>query len=218
VAVRSPVVSSSRTGVRAPLRTRSGAIAMLVILVAAVLAVGCGNGLGEARALDSQGDIEGAIAAYQKVLAGAPEDLDALTGAAVDLMTAGRFDEALLVQERIVTLDPNDAQIRIELGFNYLNHQNRPADAVRVLAQAADLEPSARNLTFLSQAEMGNGDSTGAEKTLHAAVATDKAYAHSYVVLIRLLRESGRSDEAESVVEQARENGVDVGALSADGV
>jgi len=28
----------------------------------------------------------------------------------------------------IATLDPEDAQIRVELGFNYLSHQDRPAD------------------------------------------------------------------------------------------
>ncbi len=47
----------------------------------------------------------------------------------------GRHDEALALQERVVALDPKDVQTRIELGFNYLNHQKRAADAVRVLSR-----------------------------------------------------------------------------------
>lgn len=145
------------------------------------------------------------------------DDLDALTDAAVKLMSAGRFDEALPVQERIAAADPSDAQIRIELGFNYLNHQGRPADAVRVMSQAVALESSARNLTFLAQAQVVGGDPAGAEESLLGAIAADKAYPYSYAVLVRLLRDAGRSDEAQGFVDQARKNGVDVASFDDQG-
>ncbi len=67
------------------------------------------------------------------VSGGCGPDLGRLGEEAVGLMSSGRFDEALLIQERIASLDPTDAQIRVELGFNYLNHQNDAARAVAVL-------------------------------------------------------------------------------------
>jgi tetratricopeptide (TPR) repeat protein len=146
------------------------------------------------------------------------EDLGELTDLAVTLMSAKRYDEALPVQERIAALDPEDAQIRVELGFNYLSHQNRPADAVRVMAEAVELEPSARNLTFLAQAQLGDGNRDAAETTLRQAIATDKGYPHTYQVLVQLLEESHRSAEIEGIVDLARENGVDLSTLTAGGV
>jgi tetratricopeptide (TPR) repeat protein len=144
-------------------------------------------------------------------------DCDSLTAKAVELMSSGRYDEALPVQERIAALDPKDAQIRIELGFNYLNHQARPADAVRVLLEVVDLDSSARNLTFLAQAQMGNGDRAGAECTLHKAIAADSGYPHCYAVLIRLLGDSGRLDEVQGIVDEAADHGIDVDTLSTYG-
>ncbi len=45
----------------------------------------------------------------------------------------------------------------MELGFNYLNHQNAPAEAVTVFQEACALEPTAQYLSFLAQAQSGGG-------------------------------------------------------------
>ena len=108
------------------------------------------------------------------VSAGCGSDLGRLTEEAVALAGSGRFDEALPIQERIAALDPNDAQIRVELGFNYLNHQNNPAGAVAVFKEAVALEPSSKCMTFLAQAYIASGDSTAAETTLRQAIGADK--------------------------------------------
>lgn len=189
------------------------AMAAIIVVAVVLLAAGCGGGLEEARSFDSQGDIEGAIVAYRAVLAETPEDVEALTGLAVDLIMLGRFDEALPVQEKVVALNQDDVQTRIELGFNYLNHQNRPADAVRVLSEAALLDPSARNLTYLSQAHMRAGRTVDAEIALREAIQNDPQYPHSYSVLMNLLQTSGRADEAERIEALALENGVTLSTL-----
>lgn len=188
-------------------------MAAIIVVAVVLLAAGCGGGLEEARSFDSQGDIEGAIVAYRAVLAETPEDVEALTGLAVDLIMLGRFDEALPVQEKVVALNQDDVQTRIELGFNYLNHQNRPADAVRVLSEAALLDPSARNLTYLSQAHMRAGRTVDAEIALREAIQNDPQYPHSYSVLMNLLQTSGRADEAERIEALALENGVTLSTL-----
>jgi tetratricopeptide (TPR) repeat protein len=169
---------------------------------------GCSDPLASARELEEQGDLIGAVAAYQEVLQEEPDNVAALSGAAVCLLLLGRYGEALVLQERVVALDPKDVQTRVELGFNYLNHQGRPADAVRVLQEAASLDPSAKNLSFLAQAQAASGDAAGAESTLLQAVAADPGYAYSYTQLVRLLESQGRAEEAEQLTEEALARGI----------
>ena len=109
--------------------------------------------MAEAEQLEAQGDVEEAVVVYEEVLQENPDDVEALSRAAVDLAFMGRFNDALPLQERMVAPGATDVQTRVELGFNYLNHQERPNDAVRVFGEAAELEPSAKNLTFLAQAQ-----------------------------------------------------------------
>jgi Tfp pilus assembly protein PilF len=135
-------------------------------------------------------------------------DLDRLTEEAVGLMSAGRFDDALPIQERIASLDPADAQIRLELGFNYLNHQKDPSRAVTVFKQAVQIEPSAKNMTFLAQAEVVAGDTTSAEAELRQAIEVDPSYPHPYGVLLSLLEEQGRTQEAAQLRQAAESAGI----------
>ena len=187
--------------------------ALLVAAVSVVCVValsGCSNKISEAHELERQGDIEGALASYTQALEEEPDDTVALTGASVCLMLLKRYDEALLLQERLVEVDPTDAQIRVELGFNYLNHQSRPADAARVFTEAVQLEPSAKNLCFLAQAQQGAGKAADAEATLRRAIAAEPGYQYSYRLLVGFLQEQGRAEEAQQVVQQAEALGIDV--------
>jgi len=183
-------------------------VAASVVVVGGLLLSGCGNDLGEARDLEEKGDLAGAVTAYQRMLEDEPDDLEALTGAATDLLLLQRFDEALPLQERIVALDPQDALTRVELGFNYLNHQERPLDAVGVFEEAAVLDPSAKNLCFLAQSLTVSGDEVGAEATLRRALESEPAYPRTYDLLIGLLEANGRTDEAQGLRELAMANGV----------
>jgi Tfp pilus assembly protein PilF len=124
------------------------------------------------------------------------------------LYVSGDFDGALAYQERVAALDPKEVQMRLELGFNYLNHQDRASDAVRVLAEAVALEPSAKNLTFLAQSQFVSGDVAAAEESLRQAIETDATHAHAYMVLIQLLDEQERTDDAQEVREAAATAGV----------
>jgi Flp pilus assembly protein TadD len=142
------------------------------------------------------------------IFTGREPDTRQLTGEALALTSCGRFDEALPIQERIAALDPDDAQIRVELGFNYLSHQNNPARAVAVFKQAVDLEPCAKYMTFLAQAYVGSGDSVSAESTLRRAMEADRSYGYSYLVLVSLLEKHGRTTEAADLRRAAESAGV----------
>lgn len=184
-------------------------LAMMLVAVSIVLP-GCGDAMAQARALEDQGDLSGAVALYREVLEQEPDNAEALLGAALDLSFLGRFDEALVFQERLVAIDPGNVQIRTELGFNYLNHQDRSADAVRVLTEAAALDRSAKQLTFLSQAQIAAGDHEAAERSLTEAIEIDPQYGHSYSVLVRMLEDDMRSADAAEVRESAASRGIDI--------
>jgi tetratricopeptide (TPR) repeat protein len=192
---------------------RSGILGLQVAFVLllgllSLLLAGCSDRAGEARQLENAGDWPGALALYNEVLAEDPDDQTALSGAAVALLVLQRYDEALGFQERLVAADPGDVQIRVELGFNLLNHQARPADAVVVLREAVALEPSAKNLTFLAQALEQSGDQGEAEAALRKAIVADAAYGYSYTQLVRLLEEEGRLEDAAEVKDQAAAMGI----------
>ena len=155
------------------------------MVAVAVSVSACSNLVSQAYDAEKAGDYKTAVAVYRDRLKAEPDDLAALKGLAADLYIMGGFDDALPVQEKVVALDPKEAQTRVELGFNYLNHQHDAAKAVAVLVQAVDLEPTAKYLTFLAQAEIAAGDPGKAEDALRRAIASDKTYGHSYGVFSR---------------------------------
>jgi protein O-GlcNAc transferase len=186
------------------------ALLLVVAFAACFFALpGCSDQIGAAQTLERQGDFEGALAAYAEVLKADPDNTRALSGSAVCLLVLKRYSEALALQERLVRLDPNDVQTRTELGFNYLNHQGRPADAVRVFEEAVKLDASAKNLCFLAQALEVEGDTQAAEQSLRQAINADPEYAYSYRLLTDLLQSLGRVDEANEVMQRAMSLGVD---------
>jgi tetratricopeptide (TPR) repeat protein len=175
-----------------------------------VAGTGCSDAQTDAQALIQKGDLAGAEGIYRQVLKADEDDVNALNGLAMTLMLQHKYDEALPLQERVIAADPSDVQTRIELGFNYLNHQNRSDDAVRVLAEAVALDGSAKNLTFLAQAQEIAGKIVEAELTLRRALQVDPQYAYSYIILIRLLEKDLRHSEADAVRALAAQNGVEI--------
>jgi tetratricopeptide (TPR) repeat protein len=186
----------------------------IVVVLAAITITTCSSPSAEARSLEAKGDLKGAVALYQEALQRDPNDLKTLAPLAVDLWLLGEYEAALPFQERVVALDRKDAQTRVELAFNYLNHQKQPAKAVEFLKQAVALQPSAKNLTFLAEAQIVASDSSGAEQSLDKALKTDPKYAFTYVVLLSLLTSENRTADAAKLREQAGLNGVDLSQVS----
>jgi tetratricopeptide (TPR) repeat protein len=184
--------------------------AAIALLVCLPLTTGCSDAKSTAEGLVVKGDLAAAEVIYEEVLASDPGDLEALSGLSVVLTLQGKHNEARPIQERVIAADPTDVQTRIELGFNYLKHQNRHDDAVRVLGEAAALDASAKNLTFLGQAQAVAGEKDAAEQTLRRALQVDPQYAYSYDVLIGLLEEEIRHADANEVRDLAASMGVEV--------
>lgn len=166
---------------------------LVVLLAVVLLTTACKDQPSEAESLVAKGKLAKAESLYRKALAENPEDVAALDGLAVVLMLKQEYDEALIIQEKVSAAEPNNVPTRLELGFNYLNHQGRPGDAVRVFKEAVNLEDSGRNLTFLAQAQTAAGDTPAAEQSLWQAIEVDPTYPYAYEVLVGLLRETGRA-------------------------
>ena len=112
--------------------------------VAAFLIAGCGDNLSAAKAAELAGDLKTAERLYQERLQVHPDDLGAIKGIAGVLYLERKWTEALPYQEKAVARDAREAQIRVELGFNYLNHQSSPQKALVVFQEASTIEPTVR--------------------------------------------------------------------------
>jgi tetratricopeptide (TPR) repeat protein len=183
----------------------------LALLIFSLVASGCGDGrLGQAKIKEQARDLAGANRLYEQVLRDDPQDLAALRGLAINLTLLGKFAQALPYQEKVVKADPKDAQTRVELGFNYLNHQERAQDGLRLLEEAAALDGSARNRTFVAQARLAAGDAIRGERDLKAVIKDDPSYPFAYRLLAGLLEKQGRGAEAADVKRSADEHGISV--------
>jgi len=190
------------------IRRRACCLVVVGLILGAGVVAACADPASEARALEGKGDLSGATSLYRQILQEDPDNVDILGALTSDLTLLGRYDEALPLQERVVALEPKDVQTRVELGFNYLNHQERSADAVRVFTEATAIDPTAQHLTFLAQAQIVSGDTAGAEQSLRRAFDVDPRYVYSYIVLERMLVSQGRLAEAAEVKDLATLRGV----------
>jgi tetratricopeptide (TPR) repeat protein len=186
---------------------RLGLVLTASVLLA-VAAVGCSSSWADqVRKAEAAGDFSTATKLYEERLKQHPDDLQAIKGLAAIYFVAGRFNDALPYEEEAVARDTKDAQTRIELGFNYLSHQNQPAKAAQTMIEATKIEPSAKYLTFLAQAQMAVSDLKGAEDSLRKAIATDSSYRHAYEELASLLDRQGRTTEAAQLRQTAASAG-----------
>jgi tetratricopeptide (TPR) repeat protein len=99
---------------------RLAALALLAVIL--LVATACSNDMSQAKKAEQAGDLTSAISLYQERLKASPHDLEAIKALAAIFYLQQRWDEALPMQEKAIALDPKEAQIRVELGFNYLNH------------------------------------------------------------------------------------------------
>jgi len=178
----------------------------LVVCVALVStsAHQAGLRLGEARQLEVNGDLAGANAIYEELLADDPRMVDAARGLGLNLALLGRFDDALPYQQKVVQLDPRDSQTWIELAFNYLNHQSEPERGLRAMDEGARLDRSPKNRTFLAQALLLNDKTSSAKAELEAVITEHPDYSYAQVVLARQLQRAGRLEEAAAARSGAR--------------
>jgi len=115
----------------------------------------------------------------------------------------GRKDGALSASERVVEIDPADAEAHSNLGNIYLE-LGRHEDAETSFRSSIGLNgalPEARNNLAVTLRELGRLDE--AEATYRQAISLKPDYAEALSNLGNLLKELGRIDEAEACHSRA---------------
>ncbi|HEY76280.1 MAG TPA: tetratricopeptide repeat protein [Thermoflexia bacterium] len=120
----------------------------------------------EAEALYIQGDLEGAIQAYEQAVRLAPDDVDLYVPLVRLLVLKGRPDEAVVWGERGVDVAPESAPAWAVLGLAY-DWVGRVPDAIEACLRAVELGPAyAEAYAYLAEAYT---DDRRVEKGLEAA-------------------------------------------------
>ena len=136
------------------------------------------NSLG--NRLRAAGDLKGAESHYREAIKRVPSHTGALYNLAQCLLQAGQRAEAQTLLERLIVLEPTDADALFHLGRL---HQDRGAtgDAVLALRRASDAAPG--NLLFRTQYAMAlaaNGEVVEAIAAFTAVLAADPHFADAH--------------------------------------
>jgi tetratricopeptide (TPR) repeat protein len=182
--------------------------AFVAVALVALLVGGSESHLAKAASLETEGLFEEASESYRLHLLDEPDSLDALRGLAITLAVTGRFDEALDFQRRVCEADSSDAQTRVELALNYLNHQGRPDEAVGAMLEAVAVDPSPRNRALAGQVLIAAGQVAAGEEALRTLIQSEPQYGYPYQILVRHLERHERHEEAVSVRSLAEARGI----------
>ena len=148
-------------------------------------------------------DYADAIDAFDQALGAAPNHLLALRGKAYVLRRLGRLNEAVATLQRIVLLDPRNAQMPADLAYTLLR-AGRYAEAGQALQQAYSIEPgNLWNRFVFSFYQQMRGDLEAGLTALGPLRANTSGFllAARAPILITLRR----FDEAAPIVAQLRD-------------
>jgi len=148
-------------------------------------------------------DYAEAIDAFDQALGAAPNHLLALRGKAYVLRRLGKLDEAVATLQRIVSLDPRNAQLPADLAYTLL-HAGRYAEAGQALQQAYGVGPfNEWNRNVLAGYEQIRGNLEAALKALGPVRANTSGFllASRAPILIALRK----FDETASILPQLRD-------------
>jgi cytochrome c-type biogenesis protein CcmH len=132
--------------------------------------------LGLAYAMAANGDSALQRRAYELLQEAAsknPDDVAVLIQLARFYETAGRPDQAIAVNERILRLDPMQAAVAVNLGTQYIERGRAP-EAMRLWQDALTRNPALTGARVnLAVAQFRSGDASAAQTTLRQALLYD---------------------------------------------
>ena len=137
--------------------------------------------LSRAIALHQDGDILGAIDAYQAILAGAPERADVRSNLGAAYVRLGRHEEAIEQYRQALAVKTGDPVIRFNLGLALFKTE-RFSEAAEELARVVGQQPENKNaLLLLSECHLQLGNSAKVVELLAPWAETwqeDRVYAY----------------------------------------
>lgn len=141
--------------------------------------------LAAGQMLERQGDMPGAIAQYERVIASDPRNAAAYNRLGIAYQKLGRYQDADQIFSQGIDADPGSTALRNNLGYNYMV-QRRFADAVRVfqeaLSQSPDFQRARMNLA-IALAHLGRLDESAIE--FSRVVSADVAHYNVAMVCLQ---------------------------------
>lgn len=171
----------------------------------------------EGYARQQRGDIEGAITAYLRALAGDEADLASLNNLGNLYTACGRYDEAVGYFERAITLAPREIDIYLNLA-EVLRQADRGRERLKVMRDAQVIAPGNRKvLTELALAHVHADGSAPSASTssesgidgietaiaiLEDVVARFPDFGESHIELGRLYEALNRVDDLAALIDR----------------
>ena len=155
--------------------------------------------LQEAITRHRRGDLAGAIAGYEAVLALSPHHISALTNLASALKSAGHTERAL--RRFSEALDADDTVPQIWFNYaNLLRDQGRVEEAENAYRRALELDPALYTAHFnLANLLRDKDERQAAERSYRETLRLAPEFVRGHMNLGNLLRADGRADEAVAV-------------------
>jgi tetratricopeptide (TPR) repeat protein len=120
-----------------------------------------------------------------------------------DLYQQGKLDEAIVVYDQAIALDPDDVSFYVKQA-RLLTLRNRPVEAVQVAQKAVDMSPeNAQAWAVLGMAHDWNGDIAQAINACKQAIDLDPTYARAYAYLAEAYTDAVRWGEAREAADLA---------------
>lgn len=158
----------------------------------------------EGYVYQQQGDLDRAVAAYERVLALEPNDPAILNNLGNALAHLGRLDEAVSVFERAITHAPGEVSIYLNLA-DTLRRADRGAARLKVMKDAALLAPDDRSvLTELALAYAHADQFDEALVVLRDVVERFPDFGESHIELGRLYESLNMIEDLASLVARLR--------------
>ena len=152
-----------------------------------------------------EGRLAEAEAIYREILAGNPQDAEALNRLGLVLRLGGRTDAAIELIRRAIAISPGNASYHSNLGIA-LHQAGRVDEAVAELESATRLKPdSGGGFSNLGYALLDQGRAEEAVGALRRAIVLLPGLAEAHNNLGNALKELGQIDEAIRVYQTAVE-------------
>jgi len=151
------------------------------------------------------GDLEGAIAAFEKALEIDPEYCYSWYGVGLTLNNLGRNSEAITAYEKALEIDPKFHYAWSNLGAT-LNNLDRNSEAIAAYEKALEIDPRSHIVwRNLGNALRGLGCYSEAIAAYEKALEIDPKFHYAWNGLGNALQELGRNTEAITAFEKALE-------------
>lgn len=159
------------------------------------------NNLGNAR--HDQGDLDGALAAFQRAQQLNPQSSLVHTNIGRVMLSKDQYEEACLVLEKAALLAPKDPAPLLELGQTLTNIDHAEA-GLRALGTAARLDPrNPRIFVAIGIAFTELSNHAQAERSFRFALQADPGCVPAYLNLGIILEKNNRLDDLAALIDQA---------------